>query len=147
MATMTPSQSSAPVTRRPNVAAWVWTIVGLAIAGWWIWTWSRVDRLITEHVADHGALPISPLDRSVLYADGTTAQRELSAELSSMSGLYPWGRLPLFIGASAAVLGMCLLAGGRRGRTALALVAGAVVLTEPLRLFGESMWIALDILE
>ena len=126
---------------------WALGAVGLAGIAWWIWVWSKVSQLITGHVAEWGPLPDSPFERAALYVDGTPAQQQLSNDLERISGIYPWGPLTLILATTVALVGFGLaLRHHRRLRT-----AGIVVtLTLPvlaLSQLGDTMVVALDILE
>lgn len=126
---------------------WALTAVGLAGIAWWIWAWTRVNQLITRHVAEWGPLPDSPLERAALYVDGTPAQRQLSNDLEAISGLYPWGPLPLILATTVALIGAGL---ALRQRRRLAAVGIAAILTLSVLALSEldgTMAVALDILE
>ena len=64
-----------------------------------------------------------------------------------MVGLYPWGRLPLVLGVLLALFGWFVSGSASRFRIAVGLLASLFVLSLPLLLLGDSMRIALDILE
>lgn len=142
--TATARDESAGQTR---AVGWFFITLGLGVVGWWIWAWAKVDTVISDHVATHGSLPVSEFERAALYGEGTLAEQALSSRLEDMSGLYPWGRLPLVVGVLMAVVGWLASRTLTNLRIAVAAIASVLLLTIPLNLFGDSMRIALDILE
>lgn len=132
---------------QPRLGGWLLMIVGLPTVAWWIWAWSKADTLIGDHLAAHGPLPTSAMDRAALYADGTPAEQVLSSALDSIAGLYPWGRLPLVLGSVALASGWFLSGSATRARAVAALAASALLFGLPLAIYGDSIRVALDILE
>ncbi len=121
--------------------------VGLAGIAWWVWTWAKVNRLVTVHVAEWGPLPDSSQERAALYADGTAAQRQLSSDLEAISGLYPWGPLPLVVASTVALIGFGLALGQQRRLAAFGIVVALTLSVFSLYRLADTMAVALDILE
>lgn len=131
----------------PAQFGWFLGVVGLAGIAWWVWTLSKVQALIDDHVAANGPLPTSSTERAGLYSNGSPAEQQLSADLEAIPGLYPWGRGPLLVAALIAVAGFAIVY--QRSRvvggiglflTVASIAVGSIVL-------GEEMRVALDILE
>ncbi|MEL7157858.1 MAG: hypothetical protein AAFN30_14865, partial [Actinomycetota bacterium] len=109
--------SNGPAAKVQPATGAGWSLAALGWVGitWWIWAWSKVDGLIDDHVSAWGPLPTSSVERAALYADGTPPQQQLSSDLEAITGLYPWGTLPLILAAIVALGGFGLaLPGGRR---------------------------------
>ena len=121
--------------------------VGLFGVSWWIWMWSWVHYLIADHVAEHGPLPRSATGRAGIYSNGTLAEQQLSIDLESVAGLYPWGRLPLVLGVIVSLLGWIVAGPRSPSRVIFGLGVSFFLLSGPLFLLGDSMRVALDILE
>ncbi len=133
-----------------NVAALTgWCLGALGIAGitWWIWTWSKVETLINDHVSDHGALPTSPMERAALYANGTAAEQQLSTDLEAISGLYPWGTAPLIMAGLVALGGFTLALRQSRLIAGIGLLATVALIAVWSTALGDARPVALDILE
>lgn len=146
---MTTAVELVPVSSSTSARSFGWAIsvAGLALAGWWTATWARVHSLISDHVAAHGLLPGSSLERAGLYANGTSEEQRLSDELSGIAGLYPWGMFPLIIAALFVFFGIVLGSPPKMWRGVLAFAIALLIVNVPLLMFGDSMWIALDVLE
>jgi hypothetical protein len=136
-----------PASRWRLPAGWFLVAAGLAAVSWWVWTWSRVHNLITEHVAAHGSLPGSPMDRAALYVNGTGPEQQLSSDLASMPGLYPWGWLPLVLAVAVGLLGWFVAVPRTRRTVAVGVGASVLLLVVLMAWLGETTTIALDILE
>jgi len=135
------------VSNRAAWTGWLLGAFGLAGTAWWIWTWSKVETLINDHITQHGPLPTSPMKRAALYTNGTPAQQQLSADLEAISGLYPWGPAPLILAGLLALLGFALALRHNRfiaGFGLLVTIALVAVWSIPL---ADTMAIALDVLE
>ncbi len=120
---------------------------GLAGAAWWIWTWTRVRTLINDYVAEFGPLPSGPEARAALGRNGTEAQRQLSNDLDAIAGLYPWGRLPLVLAVLAVAAGWLSFGPSSQRRTIVAAAVALVAFGIPMVFLGDTMQIALAILE
>lgn len=132
-----------PAQERAIQPSWVFGMVGSSIVLWWTWTWTRVGTLVTEHVSANGALPIDEIALSALYVNGTDAEQKLSAELSSISGLYPWGFGPLLLGTVVAVTGFALA----RKQRKVSIAAIAIFATFSFVSLADQVTVALAILE
>lgn len=126
---------------------WVVAAIGFAGMAWWIWTWRNVQTLIDRHIETSGPLPMSDSELAALYANGTIPERQLSNELASLAGLYPWGPLPLFTAGLVAAGGILLSYRKRGTLTALGIGLTCLLVVVPLAVLGSSMVIALAILE
>ena len=113
----------------------------------WIWAWTRVNQLITGHVAEWGPLPDSPLERAALYVEGTPPQQQLSNDLEAIAGPYPWGPLSMILATAVALVGFGLALRQRRRLAAVALVATLTLSVLALSELDGTMAVALDILE
>jgi hypothetical protein len=147
MSTTTVIRDEIAVTRLVSQVGWALTAVGLAGIAWWIWAWTRVNQLITRHVAESGPLPDSPFERAALYVEGTPAERQLSNDLEAISGLYPWGPLPLILATTVALIGFGLALRQRRRLAAVGIVATLTFSVLALSELDSTMAVALDILE
>lgn len=136
-----------PVPDAGKPLGWPLLGIGLLAVSWWAWTWSKVHGLVTDHVANQGELPSDAWERAGLYANGSPAEQRLSADLASMTGLYPYGRLPLVLGACLVLLGWVMVGSTKPVRVIAGIVAAALLIGVPLALFGDSARVALDILE
>lgn len=142
---MTDTQQPVPDARTP--LGWPLLAIGLLAVSWWAWTWSKVHGLITGHIAQHGELPTDASERAGLYANGSPAEQRLSADLESMSGLYPWGRLPLVLGVCLVLFGWVMVGSRKPARLVAGVVVAILLAALPLALWGDSARVALDILE
>lgn len=107
----------------------------------------KVNQLITSHVAEWGPLPDSPFERATLYFDGTLAEQQLSSDLEAISGLYPWGPAPLILAAAVALVGFALALRQRRRLATVGIVVTLTLSLFALSQLGDTMAVALDILE
>lgn len=121
-------------------------ILGFGLVSWWIWTWSRVHGMIHDHVVEWGPLPTTAIARSTLVTNGTEPERALAARLADTLGLYPWGALPLLLGAAASLVGCVIYRRIDRRVAAVGAMLTVFATTTAIVLFSETVGTTLDIL-